>query len=198
MLSLPKDDWVSDFSIEGCWLREARRVPSPNSSARPADTEVSLLVVHSISLPSGEFGGEHVDSLFTNTLDPAAHASFQELADLRVSSHLFLNRSGAAVQYVPFNRAAWHAGASSFMGHTNCNPFSIGIELEGTGDLPYTELQYQALIGITHCLMTHFPALTPQRIVGHSDIAPGRKIDPGLSFDWTRYLSALSSPASAS
>ena len=182
---------MSQFSIQDCWLQQARRVPSPNSSPRPADTEISLLVVHSISLPEGEFGSGQVDRLFSNTLDPKGHASFLQLAEMRVSSHLLLERSGAAVQYVPFDQAAWHAGESSFMGRTDCNHFSIGIELEGTEQLPYTDAQYQALVGITRCLVAHFPGITPQRIVGHSDIAPGRKTDPGSSFDWNRYLSAL-------
>ena len=185
------------FSIQDCRLREVRQVHSPNSSARPADTDVDLLVIHGISLPPGEFGGGHIERLFTNTLDPDAHESFLEPAGVRVSSHLLLERDGTTVQYVPFDRSAWHAGESSFMGRDDCNCFSIGIELEGTEEVPYTESQYAVLIDITRCLLRHFPALSPQRIVRHADIAPARKTDPWPSFDWARYISALSSPADA-
>lgn len=168
------------------WLQGVRRVPSPNFDARPADCRVELVVVHGISLPPGEFGGAHVDALFTNTLDPAAHAYFAEIASLRVSAHLFIDRSGELTQYVPLHRRAWHAGESCFEDRQRCNDFSIGIELEGADHLPYEDIQYQELARVIRMLIHTWPDITSERIVGHSDIAPGRKTDPGPTFDWTR------------
>jgi AmpD protein len=167
-------------------LRGARFRPSPNCDARPDPADVSLLVVHAISLPPGRFGGPWIDRLFANTLDPAAHPYFMQIRELKVSSHLCLFRSGALSQYVPFDRRAWHAGESRFDGRVRCNDFSIGIELEGCDERPFEARQYRRLAGIARVLMRAYPAITPARIVGHSDIAPGRKTDPGPHFDWLR------------
>lgn len=167
-------------------LEGVRQCPSPNFDARPADALIDLVVVHGISLPPGEFGGSWVDALFTNTLDPGAHVYFQEICPLKVSAHLLIARTGEVTQYVPFHQRAWHAGQSCFAGRTACNDFSIGIELEGTDDTPYTEAQYRALARVIRALMQAYPAIGPERIVGHSDIAPGRKTDPGPAFEWAR------------
>ena len=177
------------FVLEGNgdWLQGVRRVPSPNCDQRPADARVELVVIHNISLPPGQFGGGYVDALFTNTLDSAAHAYFTDIAALRVSAHLLIDRQGGITQYVPFSRRAWHAGKSCFRDRECCNDFSIGIELEGTDELPYEHIQYQRLAAVIRVLMQVWPEITPERIVGHSDIAPQRKTDPGPAFDWTRF-----------
>ena len=164
----------------------ARQVPSPNHNARPAGMRPELIVVHNISLPPGEFGGPWIDRLFTNQLNPRAHPYFGDIAALRVSAHLLVRRDGELVQYVPFHRRAWHAGASSWQGRENCNDFSVGIELEGTDDGGYTTAQYRRLAVSIRALCRAYPTLSPQRLAGHSDIAPGRKTDPGESFDWDR------------
>lgn len=161
--------------------------PSPNCDARPQNISIELLVIHGISLPPGEFGGTFIDALFFNRLDSSAHPYFKEIAQLRVSSHVLIRRDGQVIQYVPFNQRAWHAGKSSFNGRENCNDFSIGIELEGADDIPYTTSQYQQLAALTRTLMQHYPNITRDGIVGHSDIAPGRKTDPGVAFDWSFY-----------
>lgn len=175
------------------WLRGAERRPSPNRDARPADTVVDLLVIHNISLPPGEFGGPWIDDLFLARLDPEAHPYFSAIAGVPVSAHLLILRDGRCVQYVPFGERAWHAGASCFAGRERCNDYSIGIELEGTDDHPFDPLQYRALAGVTRTLMAAYPGIRPERIVGHSDIAPGRKTDPGAHFDWDRFLALLDS-----
>lgn len=180
------------------WVPGARRCPSPNCNARPAGTEVSLLVVHNISLPPGQFGGPFIDDLFCNRLDTDAHPYFATLRGLQVSAHFLVRRNGELVQYVPVTQRAWHAGKSVFDGRENCNDFSIGVELEGTDDRPYTARQYRRLASLTRLLMRHFPAITPERIAGHSDIAPGRKTDPGPSFDWQCYRSSLPKAADPS
>jgi N-acetyl-anhydromuramoyl-L-alanine amidase len=172
-------------------LAGARFVASPNCDARPDPADVSLLVVHAISLPPGQFGGRGIDALFTNALDPAAHPYFARIHQLRVSSHLCVFRDGATRQYVPFDRRAWHAGESRFEGRGRCNDFSIGIELEGADDAPFEPVQYRRLAAIAAALMRAYPAITPARIVGHSDIAPGRKTDPGPHFDWLRFHAEL-------
>lgn len=159
-------------------------IPSPNFNDRPAETDINLLVIHGISLPPNEFGGDYVAQLFTNQLNPAEHPYFQEIAALRVSAHVFIRRTGEVIQFVPLNKRAWHAGESSFQGRNNCNDFSIGIELEGTDVLPYETVQYQQLIRLIKVIRQGYPAITLDRIVGHSDIAPGRKTDPGEAFDW--------------
>jgi AmpD protein len=172
-------------------LLEARWLPSPNCDERADAADISLLVIHGISLPPGEFGGAHVDALFCNQLDPAAHPYFAEIRSLRVSAHLLIDRDGVVTQYVPFDRRAWHAGASEFMGRKTCNDYSIGIELEGTDDTPYTDQQYARLSAVTQAILSAYPGITPERIAGHSDIAPGRKTDPGPYFDWARFRAAL-------
>jgi len=174
------------------WLENAERVPSPNWDQRPADTPIDLLVIHNISLPPGEFGGPWIDALFQNRLDPAAHPSFASISDLKVSAHLLVRRDGRLIQYVPLHLRAWHAGRSSFHGRENCNDFSIGIELEGSDNLPFDEVQYAVLERISRHIMQVYPAIDPGRITGHRDIAPGRKSDPGPLFDWKRYLGSLS------
>lgn len=171
-------------------LENARQQDSPNCSDR-GSAEVSLLVIHNISLPPGKYGGTYIDELFCNTLDCSQHEFFAELKDLKVSSHLLIRRDGEIVQYVPFNKQAWHAGVSSFEGHEQCNQFSIGIELEGTDEEEFTDVQYQVLISVTNELLKTYPKLLKDRIVGHSDIAPKRKTDPGPCFDWQYYRKSL-------
>lgn len=168
------------------WLEGARRMPSPNFDKRPQGCDVELVVVHNISLPPGEFGGPYIDALFTNTLDPRAHSYFADIADLRVSAHLLIERDGRVTQYVPFSRRAWHAGESCFQDRTRCNDFSVGIELEGADDVPFEEMQYQRLAEVIRVLRAEWPGITWERIVGHSDIAPQRKTDPGPAFDWQK------------
>jgi len=158
-----------------------------NCNLRPSNAVIDLLVIHGISLPPGQFGGTAIDDLFCNRLDCTSHPSFSELADTRVSAHLLIRRDGSITQFVPFLLRAWHAGKSRFAGRDNCNDFSVGIELEGTDHIPYEQTQYQALIRVTRELMARYPAITLDRIVGHCDIAPGRKTDPGERFDWCYY-----------
>ncbi len=165
-------------------LPEAEQHISPNHDARPAEGNISLLVIHNISLPPGEFGGPWIDDFFLNKLSPNAHPYFTEIQNLRVSSHLLIRRNGQLIQYVPLDQRAWHAGESAYEGQAHCNDFSIGIELEGTDDQPYTQAQYKTLAHTTQEIMHRYPAITPQRITGHADIAPGRKTDPGPAFDW--------------
>lgn len=168
------------------WIVSARRVLSPNCDERPEGSQVSLLVVHGISLPPGEYGGCWIDELFCNRLDPQAHEYFAGIADIRVSSHLLVRRDGELVQYVPFSKRAWHAGQSCFQGREACNDFSIGIELEGQDEEAYTDIQYRQLAAVSHLLSRHYPGIDEQTIVGHCEIAPGRKTDPGRAFDWQR------------
>jgi N-acetyl-anhydromuramoyl-L-alanine amidase len=165
-----------------------RIADSPNCDERPPDTELTLVVIHSISLPPGEYGGDWIERLFTNCLDPAAHPYFAEIHALRVSSHFLIRRGGEVVQFVPPERRAWHAGASSWRGRSRCNDFSIGIELEGTDEDVFTDAQYAALCGLLKHLQKKFPL---RDIAAHSDVAPGRKTDPGARFDWARLLAAL-------
>jgi AmpD protein len=169
----------------------ARFHASPNCDERPPGVAVTLLVLHNISLPPGEFGGGHVERLFCNTLDCDAHPWFGQLRGLEVSAHLLISRNGELTQFVPFGARAWHAGASVFDGRGNCNDFSIGIELEGTDETPYTDEQYDVLVPVTRALMREFRGISIPRIVGHADVAPGRKTDPGAAFDWNRYRRAL-------
>ena len=172
-------------------LEGARICDSPNFSDR-LNQEISLLVIHNISLPPGQFGNNFVDQFFTNKLDPKKDPYFEEIYEMKVSSHLFIDREGLLTQFVPFNRAAWHAGVSEFKGRDNCNEFSIGIELEGTDDLEYPPNQYKTLIEATKALMEAYPNISVDNIVGHKDIAPIRKTDPGEAFDWDLYKSSLS------
>lgn len=179
------------FSIANNILKGARLLESPNQSERTAGTEIDLLVIHNISLPPGEYGNTCIDQLFCNQLDSQAHPFFKEIAGLKVSSHLLIDRLGGVTQYVPFDRKAWHAGESVYCDRPACNDFSIGIELEGSDFEAFTESQYQALSQVTNLLLKLYPCLNLDRIVGHSDIAPGRKTDPGPFFDWAKYKSTL-------
>jgi AmpD protein len=173
------------------WLSDVVRVPSPNCDERPAGCAPSLIVVHGISLPPGEFGGPWIDHLFTNTLPVEQHAYFAEIAHLRVSAHALIRRDGELSQYVPFTARAWHAGESDHCGRAGCNDFSIGIELEGMDDVPYTDAQYERLVALVVALRDTYASLRDADIVGHEHIAPGRKTDPGPAFDWSRFRSAL-------
>jgi AmpD protein len=167
-------------------MHGARQIDSPNHDSRPPGVEPELIVVHGISLPPGEFGGPWIDRLFTNSLPGELHPYFAEVGSLRVSSHLVVQRDGAVTQYVNFNERAWHAGKSSYRGREACNDFSIGVELEGTDTLPYEAAQYRALAEVVAALCAAYGSLSPEHCVGHSDIAPGRKTDPGPAFDWPR------------
>lgn len=180
-----------EFMIANNILAGARLLESPNQSGRPTDTEIDLLVIHNISLPPGKYGTTCIDQLFCNQLDPEADPFFKEIAALKVSSHLLIDRQGGITQYVPFDRKAWHAGESVYCDRANCNDFSIGIELEGSDFEPFTDSQYRSLVQITDLLLEVYPCLNLDRIVGHSDIAPGRKTDPGPFFDWAKYKSTL-------
>jgi len=172
-------------------IAPARQVASPNYDERPDGSELELIVIHNISLPPQEYGGPWIDALFTNTLDPEAHPYFVEIHQLRVSSHLLIRRDGELVQYVPFHRRAWHAGVSQYEGRERCNDFSVGIELEGSDEEPYEPVQYQVLAEVIAALEQAYPALSRHRLAGHSDIAPGRKSDPGPAFMWNRLYAAL-------
>ncbi len=167
-----------------------RTVPSPNQDERPPGTEITLAVLHSISLPPGEYGGDAIERLFTNRLDPSAHPYFQEIASLRVSSHFLIRRDGELVQFVPVALRAWHAGVSCWRGRSRCNDFSVGIELEGSDEGPFEDLQYQKLRALLRELSS---ATAMKNLAAHSDIAPGRKSDPGAGFDWQRLLLDLAS-----
>ncbi len=173
------------------WWAHAQRCPSPNYNERPVGEQVSLLVIHNISLPPGQFGTGKVQPFFQNMLDCSEHPFFQEIASLRVSAHFLIERTGAVMQFVSCDDRAWHAGVSCFAGREGCNDFSIGIELEGTDTEPYTQAQYHVLEQLTRDVLRHYPAITPDRICGHSDIAPDRKTDPGPAFDWDRYRASL-------
>jgi N-acetyl-anhydromuramoyl-L-alanine amidase len=174
-------------AISGLWWPEAGVCPSPNQDDRPFGVEPELIVLHAISLPPGQFGGPFIERLFTNTLDPREHPFFAEIADLRVSAHVLIQREGFATQFVAFDKRAWHAGVSRWNGRERCNDFSIGIELEGCDEQAFTDMQYSALARLIGWLRGRFPRLTGEgAIAGHSDIAPGRKTDPGPCFDWAR------------
>ena len=176
-------------------LEGARFIASPHCDARPAGTEVDLLVVHGISLPPGEFGGDWIEQLFTGRLRFDAHPYFQQLRELKVSAHFLVRRDGGLQQFVSTQQRAWHAGASRFRGREACNDFSLGVELEGADEVPYAPPQYLRLAALSQVLMQAYPAITMERVIGHSDIAPGRKTDPGPAFDWVRFRAALASAA---
>ena len=179
------------------WYLQARQVPSPfydqRSEVVMADIEkqISLLVIHNISLPPGQFGGPYIEQFFTGKLNPDEHPFFKVIHKMGVSAHCLIRRDGEVVQFVPFSARAWHAGASSFAGREKCNDYSIGIELEGSDYVAYTDEQYQALQRLTLAIKSAYPAITTPRITGHQYIAPLRKSDPGLVFDWVRYRSGL-------
>lgn len=165
-------------------LEGVRQVLSPHRDARPAQVVANLIVIHGISLPPGEFGGAWIEKLFTGCLPRGVHPYFDSIQGLRVSAHLLVRRDGELVQFVPFHLRAWHAGASSYQGREACNDFSIGIELEGSDDEPYADVQYDAAAAAVRALLQAYPTLSATRLAGHSDIAPGRKTDPGPAFDW--------------
>lgn len=170
-------------------LEGARYIPSPNCDERPSGCAPDLLVIHNISLPPNEYGGDGVIELFTNRLDPAAHPYYLTIQDLKVSTHFWIRRDGEIIQFVPCGKRAWHAGVSSWRGKECCNDFSIGVELEGSDFEPFTDQQYTALVELTLALRAAYPIVD---ITGHSDIAPGRKTDPGPYFDWSRYRNSVS------
>ena len=174
--------------------RGARYAPSPHCDDRPAGAAPELIVVHGISLPPGEFGGDAVERLFAGTLDCGAHPHYARLRGLRVSAHALIRRDGALLQFVPFHRRAWHAGESSWRGRARCNDFSVGIELEGADEVPYEPAQMRALAALIRALCAAYPGLDPARVVGHSDIAPGRRTDPGPAFDWALLRRLLDAP----
>lgn len=180
------------MNIHNGWLSETTLARTSHFNLRSDGAEVSLLVIHNISLPPGKFGRDLVTPFFMGNLDPGDDPFLREIADMRVSAHCFIDRIGTITQYVSFDDRAWHAGESCFQGVTNCNDFSIGIELEGTDDLEYTDAQYERLNALTRLIIQSYPKITLGRIVGHNDIAPGRKTDPGVSFNWGRYRMALS------
>lgn len=186
-------DIAGDLTMDAgnAWLEGVRRMPSPNCDARPAASEPELIVIHSISLPEGQFGTPHVEALFCNCLDVRAHRSFAQIAPLRVSAHALIRRDGRLTQFVPFTKRAWHAGVSCYDGRDCCNDFSIGIELEGCDWQPFEDSQYRRLASLVRLLVTAWPAIGADRVVAHSDIAPGRKTDPGPHFDWRKLRSLL-------
>ncbi len=179
------------IQISMVFYPSAQRTLSPFYDERPSEDDISLLVIHNISLPPSEFGTSGIRDLFTGNLDVNAHPFYKEIAGLRVSAHCVIYRTGEIEQFVPFNARAWHAGVSTFQGTGRCNDFAIGIELEGTDTLPYTDEQYASLQQVSEFIINHYPRITLGRIVGHNDIAPGRKTDPGEAFDWARFRTSL-------
>ncbi|WP_439257213.1 1,6-anhydro-N-acetylmuramyl-L-alanine amidase AmpD [Lonepinella sp. BR2271] len=173
------------------WLENIRHLPSPHFDQRPDPEDISLLVVHYISLPPEQFGGGFVDDFFLGKLDPTVHPYFETIYQVRVSAHFFIERNGQITQYVSLQDRAWHAGLSSFQGRDKCNDYAIGIELEGSNEQPFTEAQYKKLAEITRQIMAIYPKITADRIVGHCDISPERKIDPGQYFDWDKYMKSI-------
>lgn len=173
------------------WFAGIRRAPSPHADERPPGGRAELVVIHGVSLPPGEFGGPWVEDFFVGRLDVSRHPYFAEIATLRVAPHVFVQRNGAAVQFVSCLRRAWHAGRSQWHGREECNDFSIGIELEGTDDIPYTDMQYGALAQLVPALRKAYPDIGDDAVVGHCDVAPGRKTDPGPAFDWQRLARLL-------
>jgi AmpD protein len=161
-------------------------LPSPNHDDRPDATDVSGIIIHNISLPPGKFGGGWISDLFLNQLDPEAHPYFRDIADMKVSAHVLIRRTGEIIQYVPFHKRAWHAGVSNWAGRERCNDFTIGIELEGSDDQQFESNQYDNLVLLIQALCSAYPLLSPEKMTGHSDVAPGRKTDPGPYFDWSR------------
>lgn len=194
----PSDSRAQSLAADADALRRtgrfpaARWSPSPNFGARPENRDISLLVVHNISLPPGQFGGPYIEDFFRNRLQPDVHPYFETIAGVQVSAHALIRRDGEVVQFVSCLDRAWHAGRSCFQGQEECNDFGIGIELEGADDVPYTDTQYQTLARLAELSMAAWPEITPDRITGHSDIAPGRKTDPGPAFDWSRFRACLS------
>lgn len=180
-----------NIDIQSGLMADARICLSPNFDDRADDNDLSLIVIHNISLPPNEFGGDGIDQLFTNTLDKNTHPFYEEIHELRVSSHLLIRRDGEIVQYVPFHKRAWHAGVSQFLGRDVCNDFSIGIEMEGTDFEPFEEIQYKKLNQTIEVLLASYPSLKPNMITGHEHIAAGRKTDPGPYFEWDKLSAVL-------
>jgi len=180
------------MNIVDGWLVQATKFSSPNFNLRPVDQVVNLLIIHNISLPPSEFGNNYIEQFFLNQLPYEAHSYFEQLKGLEVSSHFLIKRNGEIQQFVSCENRAWHAGQSSYCGNENCNDFSIGIELEGTDIIPYELIQYDALHHLTLAIQSEYPNITSSRITGHENISPGRKTDPGPSFNWPAYLSRLS------
>jgi len=176
------------MEIENHLVKKIRFLKSPNFNDRPAEENISLIVIHSISLPPNQYGGSYVEEFFLNNLNISDHESFKEIKDLKVSSHLYIKRNGEIIQFVPFNKRAWHAGDSVFKGVPNCNDFSIGIELEGSDTDFFAEEQYDSLVLVTKEIIKKYPLIVKDHITGHSNIAPDRKTDPGNKFDWDKYL----------
>ena len=183
--------------IDG-WVQEARKLPSPNYNQRPTGATVSLLVIHNISLPPEQFGGGYIEQFFQNNLDWNAHPYFETIRGMEVSAHFLITRKGHLIQFVSTADRAWHAGASCYCGVENCNDYSLGIELEGSDDIPYETGQYERLSELSFLLQQHYPAITPDRIVGHSTIAPDRKTDPGQAFNWSGFRKSLADLRNAS
>lgn len=193
MQERPQSELKPGNLIEGASgrMRGVRFMASPHCDARPPGTVIDLLVIHGISLPPREFGGPWIERLFLGTLPPDAHPYFAGIQALKVSAHALIRRDGEIIQFVPLGLRAWHAGVSEYAGRRACNDFSVGIELEGCDNVPYMDAQYTKLAGLCRALMAAYPGITPARIVGHSDVAPGRKTDPGPAFDWARLRRAL-------
>lgn len=183
------------FNITNHQVEQVRLVPSPHHNDRPNPSDISLLVIHNISLPPGEFGGHFIEDFFQGKLTSRCHPYFDQIREMQVSAHCLIKRDGTLVQFVPFDKRAWHAGVSKFGDREQCNDFSIGVELEGTDEFPYTLFQYKALAELTLSLMQNYPMITMDRIVGHEHIAPGRKTDPGLAFNWKKYRQYLLEPS---
>ncbi|KZX78040.1 N-acetyl-anhydromuranmyl-L-alanine amidase [Oleiphilus sp. HI0009] len=180
-----------NMTVNEGWLTQVRRLDSPNFNQRPDGSEPSLLVIHNISLPPGVYGGNEVDDFFLNRLDHDMHPFFDEIRGVEVSAHFYIRRDGRVTQFVSCLDRAWHAGVSTFCGRENCNDYSIGVELEGQDDDAFTDAQYESLVHLTRALMDEYPIVSKDNIVGHSDIAPERKTDPGPMFDWNRYFSMI-------
>ncbi|MDG2288507.1 MAG: 1,6-anhydro-N-acetylmuramyl-L-alanine amidase AmpD [Woeseiaceae bacterium] len=191
--SIVSSDYTAECAInsETGLITSARLSLSPNRDARPTDALSDLIILHGISLPPGEFGGDEIEALFQNQLDWDAHPYFDEIRAMQVSAHLLIRRDGELVQFVPFSERAWHAGESCFRGRARCNDFSIGIELEGEDETPYDARQYQVLPVVLNALMRTYPHISGREIAGHCDVAPGRKTDPGPAFDWLRLYDVL-------
>lgn len=180
------------LQLEEGWLTDAEHCPSPNFNHRPENVTPRLLVIHNISLPPAKFGGGYIKDFFLNRLDSTADPYFETIESLQVSAHLLIERDGQLVQFVSFDQRAWHAGASEYCGAIECNDFSVGIELEGTDNIPYTDRQYEQLVKVTAALLHYYPFMLPEHITGHSDIAPERKTDPGVAFNWDYFNRLLS------
>lgn len=186
-MTTPRHDHAPAAWLGG-WLQSAQRIPSPNFGPRPEGARIDLIVLHSISLPPGVYGGHEVEQLFTNRLDWSAHPYFEQIRGIEVSAHFFIRRDGALIQFVDADARAWHAGASCWRGRDNCNDHSVGIELEGLEGDPFEAAQYDTLANLCGQLRLRYPV---EHIAGHEHIAPGRKLDPGPGFDWTRFQAAL-------